>query len=255
MPPIHRPFLLTSATAVLFASAPFATAGETIATDRPDFVESSLTVGRGRVQVEASVAWESMHGGGGAFATPVLLRVGTGERWELRVESDGWVDERGNGPGDWADVSIGAKYHLAGRDGAPSMAWLLHAELPTAGGEPRGRGVRPSVRFVAEWELSGGFGLGVMPGIALERNDTGQTGTAGLLGVVVGRSVGEHGRVFAEVAASRLGFDGDDADEVTFNFGGARLLGPDMQIDLAYSHGMTDAVADRAITVGLSRRW
>ena len=33
------------------------------------------------------------------------------------------------------------------------MAWLLHADLPSGDGEP-GRGVRPSVRFVAEWALS-----------------------------------------------------------------------------------------------------
>ena len=51
-------------------------ADDPIATDRPDFVESSQTVGLGRWQIETSVAWEEDEDGAfeaSAFSTPTLL--------------------------------------------------------------------------------------------------------------------------------------------------------------------------------------
>lgn len=237
---------------VLSVAAP-ARADEAIATDRPDFVESSLTVGRGRVQLEASVAWESSgEPGGGTFSTPTLLRIGTGERWELRLEGDGRRHAGGPAPDGWGDVSVGAKYHLRERGGAPSMAWLLHADLPSGDDEPAGRGVRPSLRFVAEWELPRGWSLGVMPGVQYEREAPGEGAATGLLGAVVGRGIGERARAFAEFEAARIG---PGEDEAALSVGAAWLLGRDAQLDLAFSHGLTDAAADRAFTVGLSRRW
>lgn len=231
---------------LIFAlAAPVATAAEPIATDRPDFVESSLTVGRGRTQLETSLARDD----GGAWSTPTLLRIGLGDRWEARFESEGRL--RADDGSGWGDLSVGLKYHLADRDGAPSMAWLLHADLPSGDGEP-GRGVRPSVRFVAEWELTDTVGLGLMPGVALERDDAGHARVAGLFGAVVGRSVGERSRVFAEVAAERIGA-GDD--EVLLDLGGAMLLDNDTQLDVAYSRGLVGPVPDHAVTVGFSRRW
>lgn len=59
-----------------------ALAEEPIATDRPDFVESSQTVGLGRWQIETSVAWEEDEDGAfeaSAFSTPTLLRYGFAE--------------------------------------------------------------------------------------------------------------------------------------------------------------------------------
>ena len=52
-----------------------ATAGDDdmISTDRPDFVESSQVVGRGRLQLETSVQWERDHGVR-TLTTPTLLR-------------------------------------------------------------------------------------------------------------------------------------------------------------------------------------
>ena len=64
----------------------------TVIPDRPDFVESSDVVGKGRVQLETSVAWERDRAGAvktRLASTPTLLRIGTGEDWELRFETDG----------------------------------------------------------------------------------------------------------------------------------------------------------------------
>ena len=52
---------------------------------------------------------------------------------------------------------------------APTMAALVHADLPTGSDAFRGSGTRPSLRVVAEWAL-GDWGIGVMPGILYDRN-------------------------------------------------------------------------------------
>jgi hypothetical protein len=63
-----------------------------IVTDRPDFVESSDVVGKGRFQVETALEIERNRNAGikeRTTFTPTLLRVGISENWELRMETDG----------------------------------------------------------------------------------------------------------------------------------------------------------------------
>jgi hypothetical protein len=58
---------------------------EPLATDRPDFVESSDVVGAGRFQIETSVAFERSKVDGTREklrATPTLLRIGIGDTLE-----------------------------------------------------------------------------------------------------------------------------------------------------------------------------
>src|SRR5882672_7148159 len=87
-------------TLLLALAAPPLRADE-INTDRPDFVESSAVVGRGRFQLETSVAGERDNAGGlrlRTLSTPTLLRLGVSENIELRVESDGAMHTRSFDP-------------------------------------------------------------------------------------------------------------------------------------------------------------
>lgn len=240
-------------------------AGEPIATDRPDFVESSMTVGDGRFQVETSVAWERNDQGGlrdRTFATPTLLRYGISENWELRLESDGWMRETLRGPSTrerasgMADTAIGFKYHIAGsgEDGA-SMAWLVHADLPSGSRSFGGHGVRPSLRFVAEWELPNDVSFGVMPGIVRDDDGSGRGYTAGMLGIVGGKAWTTRFRTFAEIAASQIASERDGGNVIAFDLGCAYLVNDDLQLDIAGSRGLTKHSPDSALTIGLSRRW
>jgi hypothetical protein len=160
-------------------------ADDPIATDRPDFVESSQTVGLGRWQIETSVAWEQDEDGAfeaSASSTPTLLRYGFAEHWELRFETDGLIDAELRGPGlrvdedGVADLAVGLKYHVpgSGENGGPSMAWLMHVDLDTGSSAFRGDGARPSLRLVAEWELPNDMSLGVMPGVIYDNGDEGR---------------------------------------------------------------------------------
>ncbi|WP_332877540.1 transporter [Massilia sp. S19_KUP03_FR1] len=266
------PTMTTSRCAVLFlanlaflAHAP-ASAGpdEGIATDRPDFVESSNVVGLGRFQIETSVLGE--RGSRDAaysrtVSTPTLLRYGIGETIELRLETDGHVREVMALPGGggrattngYADTSLGLKWHLMDdAPGVPSVGLLVHADLASGSRAFRGQGVRPSVRLVGEWELPGGLSLGVMPGMGVDRTDAGAHAGYGILGIVLGKELTPELRGFVEVAAPRIATVAKGGTVATFDTGAAWLLSERCQLDAMVAFGLNRRTPSRALTVGFS---
>src|SRR6478609_3273820 len=242
-------------------AAPLA-AQEPIATDRPDFVESSMTVGTKVFQLETSAAtdWTTSAGTTArVIATPTLLRYGISRTLELRLETDGFyrasVDGVGSESG-MADAALGIKWHAVDEAGArPAIAFLLHGDVPTGSAAFRGIGIRPSLRTVGEWALPGEFGLGVMPGIAYDpEGGEGQQWTA-LLGVTLGRPVSESLRFFVEYAAEQLPTSSNGGTIALVETGAAFLLTADTQLDLSYRHGVTSLAADHSIALGFSRRF
>jgi Putative MetA-pathway of phenol degradation len=238
---------------------------DALATDRPDFVESSNTVGAGHVQIETSVAYEDDTQSGidsSTWSTPTLLRIGIGDYWEARVETDGFMDQELDGNGidqsdsGFADVSVGLKWHLPGsEDCGPSIGFLLHADLETGSDEFKGDGVRPSLRMVAEWELPSDFSFGVMPGVIYDNDEEGERFTAGILGAVLGYAFSDTTRVFGEVAAQQIASNSHGGDIVTFDIGTVHLLSDDSQIDAAASFGLTDETPEWSVTIGYSVRF
>jgi hypothetical protein len=248
-------------TAVALIASPLA-AQDPIATDRPDFVESSLTVGRHVFQFETSAAtdWTTTAGTTArVVATPTLLRFGVSHTLELRLETDGLyhaaVDGAGSATG-LADAALGLKWHaLDGGAATPSLAFLLHGDVPTGSAAFRGIGIRPSLRAVGEWELPGSFALGVMPGVAYDPNGgTGQQWTA-ILGATLGRPVSERLRFFAEYAAEQLPTSANGGTVALLDLGTAFLVTRDLQLDLSYRHGLTTLAADHALALGFSQRF
>lgn len=240
-----------------------------IATDRPDFVESSATVGKGRFQIETSVAYDTKKSGDleeDSYTTPTLLRYGFADVWEARLETDGAIHyetrelttgistlERGA-----TDLSIGLKWHTQDEDEAgmrPSVAWLFHVDVPSGSDSFHGNGMRPSVRATMEWEFSDIYSLGIMPGIIHDKYVTGDRFTAGIFGIVVGREWTEKFRTFIEVAATQIAEKKYGGSVVTYDIGGAYLITDMVQADLAMSWAASDAAPDFALTVGLSAKF
>lgn len=240
---------------------------EPIATDRPDFVESSDVVGKGRVQLETSLAWERDRQGGvkaRLSSTPTLLRVGVSDAWELRLETDGRLRQTAEVGGTstrergWSDLSFGLKWHQRDGDedaGTPGLGWLFHLDADTGSGAFRGQGVRPSVRMVAEWEFAGGWSLGVMPGLFRDRDEAGRHFTGGILAAVLGKSLNDRTRVFVELSGEQLAPARHGGNVATLDAGVAFLLTRDLQLDAAMSRGLNRNAPDFAWTVGLSARF
>lgn len=240
-----------------------------IATDRPDFVESSAVVGKGRLQIETSGAFERGRHDGvveRSVTTPTLLRFGLAETLELRVETDGashnWT--RGADQRDasgMADASLGVKWHLrdgdAGKGGEgskPALGMLFHVDLPSGARRLGSAGVRPSLRGVAEWELPNDLSLGVMPGLASERNDDGQRFTSGIFGIVLGKDWNQRLHSYIELAAPRIAHARDGGSQVAVGFGSAWLLSPNAQVDAGILGGLNRFTPNLSVTVGLSVR-
>lgn len=254
---------LAACVAALPARADTADKAGPIGPDRPDFVDSSDVVGRGRVQLEFGFAGERTKLGGQTLrgqATPLQLRIGVSDDWELRLASDGRLSARDGATRErgWGDLSLGLKWHQQDGDEAtlrPGLGWVLRADLDTGSRAFRGQGTRPAVNFVAEWEFAGGYSLGVMPGLYVERNDDGRRYTGAVFAAVVGKTLNERTQVFAEVAGQQLASGRNGGKLVTFDVGATYRVTDDLQIDAALSRGLTKPSPDIQWTVGASVRF
>ena len=239
---------------------------EPISPDRPDFIESSETVGRGRVEFETSFLSERERGEGErehTLSMPTLLRIGIGDAVELRIESEGRTvrhtrelesGERSTLAG-YDDTAIGLLWHVADGEGKrPSVGVLVDAQLPTGSKALRGKGVRPSLRVVGEWELPGDMELGVMPGVALERREETGRYTYGLLGVVLEKQFGARLRGIAELAMPQIASSRHGGTEASLGVGAVYLLTNDCAIDTMFSRGLNSRTPYASWTVGLSFR-
>lgn len=251
------------------ACAAAAQADDGIATDRPDFVESSVVVDKGRVQLELGVNLERSHSAGlrgRVQTTPALLRVGLGHDLEARIETDGMIRARVTDDSTgittrssgFSDVSLGLKWHSSDGDektGAPSTAWLFHLDMNSGSAPFRGDGVRPSLRFVAEWELPGDTSIGVMPGLARDTDDNGRRFTAGILAVTVSTEIAPGWHAFVELAGQRLASRARGGNLATLDGGVAYLISPDMQVDASFQRGITRNTPFLGLGLGWSIRF
>ncbi|WP_363503517.1 transporter [Burkholderia sp. LMU1-1-1.1] len=254
--------------AVLLMLPVFAIAAEDeIATDRPDFVESSNVVGKGRFQIETSFAADRNKADGikdKAYSTPTLLRYGVSEDWEVRLETDGRIratttdiasGTRSTESG-YGDVSLGVKWHIADENGtSPSMGVLAHVDLDTGSAPFRAQGKGGSLRLAAEWEFADDWSLGVMPGLAWLPNDNGDRHATGIFGIVLGKGWTDQLRTFVEYSDEKIARARDGGTISTLDVGAAYLLTKTVQLDTALSRGLNSRTPDWSWTVGLSMKF
>ena len=241
-------------------------AEDEINTDRPDFVESSDVVGKGRFQFETSFAADRDKSDGvkeRTYSTPTLLRYGVSDTVELRLETDGRMravttDAAGQRSSDngYADVSLGVKWHIADEEGArPSFGLLAHVDLDSGSAAFRAPGKGYSLRAVTEWEFANEVSLGVMPGVAWLTNDEGRRDATGIFAVVLGKGWTDQFRTFVEYSGQKIAHARDGGSISTFDVGAAYLLSKTVQIDTALSRGLNDKAPDWSWTVGLSMKF
>lgn len=167
---------------------------DVIESGRPDFVESSTVVGKGRFQLEAGLQYERDRNGTRrerVLSTPTVLRFGVADTIELRVETEGRMNRHTSAGGGrstdagYGDTTLALGWHLIDADGSrPSVGLLASAEFDSGSRAFRGEGVRPALRAIGEWTLPNDMALGVMPGMGVERDDEGRY-RYGLLGIVL----------------------------------------------------------------------
>ncbi|MBX7166869.1 MAG: transporter [Pirellulales bacterium] len=146
-------------------------ADEPLASDRPDFVEASTTVGRGCWQLESGYTYVHDDEPGSnlnAHSWPeLLLRVGVLADWlELRVGqnfgSDAVVESAARQTLDGADdLYVGVKLGLTPQDGwLPEFALVPQMLLPTGADDRSNHEALPGVNALYGWEINDLLGVG-----------------------------------------------------------------------------------------------
>jgi len=250
----------------LFAYVSADAQDDTIMTDRPDFVESSDVVARGVMQLETSISMETNDDSGiheRSYTTPTLIRAGLGNRLELRMETDGHVvrhtpignvTETDSG---YADIALGVKWHFTDGDAqthSPSTAWLLHVDLDTGTRQFSGNGLRPSLRYVAEWDVADAVSCGVMPGVVYDKNDRHRF-ISGILAGTCGKQFTSALRGFVEVAGQQLASKDDGGNIVSADTGVTWLVSKSVQLDASVQRGLTNETPDWTVAAGFSMRF
>ena len=244
---------------LLLLAACAAHADDAISPDRPDFTNGPDVMAAGRFQIETSGAWQRDKADGVTTrlrSTPTLLRLGVGHDLELRLDTAGALRQSNPDATGRGDLGLGFKWQMQDGDEAkPGLGWLFDMLTPTGSGAFKGHGLRPSLSFLAQWELPSGWSLGTMAGLVTDRNDADQRYTAGVLSASLGFPLGEKLHGFAEIAGQQLASARNGGNAVTAGTGLAWQLSPDAQLDAAVFRGLTRDTPDWAWTVGLSLRF
>lgn len=152
-------------------------------TDRPDFTESSSTVGRGRVQLEAGYQFSYDDAGGEVMRAhnfpDALLRVGLTDDIEFRIAWSYLVEEFTLGPSEDGaiDLYLGTKLFLMEQDGwIPESAIILQMTVPTGADVFCNDEVFYGFNLLYGWDLAGNWTLGASTGVNTGAEDLLVTG-------------------------------------------------------------------------------
>lgn len=242
-------------------------AAEPISTDRPDISESSNVVGRGRFQIETGVQRAYKRGGNrneNTFTTPTLLRWGLDNRWEARLETEGYTRFRSSGTGGLmrtsglSPLAPGVKYHIQDpREGSsrPSLGAIFHLSVPSGSSSFRANHLAGDLKLAADFELGYDWSLGTNFGLLVDRDDRGETFVAGLATASLSHPLTERLRAYAELALNGAA-ERPLTETVIVDGGFTYLLNLDTQLDVALGTDLSGRTSpDLFWTVGFSRRF
>ena len=228
-----------------------------IATDRPGFLFSSLTVGRGVFQAELglpSVTWAD-RGEDDTRTTSLvgLARLGIADNLELRLGAP-FYNGRASDSG-YGDLEIGAKWHLLDNEGGrPSIALLPSVVLTTGEDGFSTEAEVYQLNAISEWTLDDSWGLGFLAGL-LTSESGGDRFYQETFALGLGRSLPSPAWIAYGEAAYVL-TDLDGADDAGYLGAGVKyLITNDVQLDASFDRGLTDGSADWLFGLGLSARF
>jgi len=235
---------------VLFAASGISAQEAPIATDRPGFLFSSLTVGRGAGQAELGLPAVTLDEGVRSTSLVGLFRFGVSDGLELRLGAPLFTSPDSG----YGDLEVGAKWHLLDNEGArPSFALIPSVILPT--GEDGFsaevfdvHATLPDLALIGVGGVADGWGAGLLAGFLRGDSYLQQT-----FGALLGHTVGPWSP-YVEVAHVRTDLDG--APDSSFLGGGLKyLVSNDIQIDVNFDRGLTGESPDWLFGLGLAARF
>lgn len=233
---------------------------EPIATDRPDYTESTVTVGPRVVQLEGGNTFERVRAAKTNTAGELLLRIGLASRAELRIEPGSYTKETspaGDASG-WEDGAVGAKVRLFARPNddpsvVPDVSLVMATSVPTGGSAFRQRRTQPEFKLANAWAITGRLDLSTNLVFSRPVDENGRF-TELAASASFGFDVAPHVGAFAEVfgfAPQRAGVPRTAYLDSGFAFG----LTPNFQLDIRGGVGLNGTGPDYFVGAGFGRRW
>ena len=241
---------------------------EPLVTDRPDFTESSSTVGCGVVQLEMGYTFtyndDDVTGDKTrSHTTPeMLLRVGISDHVELRfvwtyewdeIETAGVLTQ----PDGSNDLGLGAKIDLYEQCGWwPEQAIIIDGTVPTGADAFSTDDVQVGVNYLYSWELPCDWGLGGSTGFFTDTDtDAGDDFVVWFQSVALGIPIndcwGAYVEYFGLYESERTG----NVDQHFLNAGFTYLVSNDVQLDILVGLGLNDDADDFFTGAGASFRF
>lgn len=225
-----------------------------LVTDRPDFTESTLSVGRGVLQLEAGYTFASVSDVSSHSFGEVLIRLGMGGPLEFRLGLNSYVVS--NGPGGTQDgledLTVGFKVELIeGSSAMPSLGLIAALSVPTGGESFSSNSTGADVVLAAGWnpgpDWSVGSNLGFGGGVLNDGSDNRWLGS-----IAIGRTVSTRAAVFGEV----YGFSAASEEADIFIDGGVTIvLSDNLQIDARLARQVSGVERETHLGVGVAHRW
>lgn len=224
-------------------------AQDTIATDRPDFTESTSTVPHRSLQAEFGYSRATVGDDFVETAGEGLLRFGLRSRLELRMGLPSRVNVDGLDAG-LADMSVGVKWN-AGQFGEGGLFTLVGTvTLPTGADDFSAGQAEPTFAAVASLPVTDRIGLAAQTGLHFFKSEDAWDSSI-MATAVLGLSVVEKVGAFAGIRMDTLA--GADA-QLQSQVGLTYLFSPLFQIDVHGGVGLSDTAPDHFFGFGLAYR-
>lgn len=240
---------------------------EPIVTDRPDFTEASVTVGRGVVQLESGYTYFFDDDGTTSVRThtvpEALFRIGMFADWfELRVAYT-WLSETTSVAGEGRstidgsdDLYLGMKIALTGQAGIlPEMALIPQMRVPSGAGGITAGETLPGLNWLYGWDVTDFIAMGGSTQANRRLDDaTADPYTEFAQSLTINYSLAERLGGYTEVFY--LAPDGADTNhnEQYFDGGFTFLVTDNVQLDIRAGVGLNAAATDLFTGAGLSIR-
>jgi hypothetical protein len=227
-------------------------AQEAIITDRPDFTEASLTVGKGVWQLENGMTFLRYNNLRQTNLPETLIRHGISARSEIRfgVPNYFWVRgaTRATGLG---DAYLGAKLQMTPSDSPVTVALIPALTVPLGDRRLRGEAIAPELKICVFTSLSEQYTLSGMTYIRAPKED-GRRNTTLQNTLSLSQSITSRTGAFYEIALTN---PKHGAPINQFHTGLTYQSTPNQQWDIHLAAGLSPAAPDTLLAFGYSVRF
>lgn len=236
--------------------------------DRPGIANGSTLVGPHKFQIETGIQSEEHKDGDNhtrLIYTPILFRYGLDNRYELRIESQGYEQARYSTPGTdtltnrgYSPVSLGVKVHF--QDSKPSthnvsLGAILRVFPKSGSSDFRTNQTTGDVQLVADWTLSPLWSINPNISVGFYQDGTGKQYTTFLMPITINYNLTPQLTVFLEPALATPE-QHSGGTSLIYDGGLAYIFGGDNQLDFGIGTGASGQTPPHPILgLGYSHRF